>query len=479
MKSNENASRAGQPGAEGAGVARRDFVPGVGAALAAFTILPRHVLGAPFRAPSDKLNLAGVGVGSMGGGYLRACESENIVALADVDFEFAAKTFARYPNARTYRDFRVMLEKEKGIDAVVIGTPDHTHAVVASAAFQLRKHVYCAKPMTRTVHESRFLAKAAREAKVATQMSTQSCASESACAVEELIQSGAIGAVREVHVWTDRPVWPQGLRRPAETAAAPSHLDWDLWLGPAPARNYHEIYHPFNWRGWYDFGTGALGDMALHTFHVVFRALKLTYPAAVSSTATFVFEPAPVGERNPEWSRGRRVVFPETFPHSQTVTWDFPARGELPPVRLHWYDGGLKPPRPADLEPGVSLRPEGSYYVGDKGALLVQGSGGGGRASGPASGLLPASRFRDFTPPPKTIPRTIGHYEEWIAAAKGGPAANCHFDFASLINETALLGVISARTGKHLLWDAQNMRFTNDEEANQYLNPPYRAGWSL
>lgn len=455
-------------------ISRRELAPG---AAAAFAILPRHVLGKPFVPPSDKLNIAGVGVGSMGAGYLQACESENIVALADVDFGFAAKTFKRYPNATTYHDFRVMLEKEKGIDAVVIGTPDHTHAVVASAAIQLGKHIYCAKPMTRTVHESRFIAKAASEARVATQMSTQSCASDSACAVEELIQSGAIGPVREVHVWTDRPVWPQGLRRPAWTMAAPSQLEWDLWLGPAPARAYHEIYHPFNWRGWCDFGTGALGDMALHTFHAVFRALKLTHPSAVSSTATFVFEPAGDGEREPKWSRGRRVTFPETFPHSQLVTWDFPARGHLPPVRLHWYDGGLKPPRPADLEPGVSLRSEGSYYVGDKGALLVQGSGGG--AAGPARRLLPEARFKDFAPPPKTIPRTIGHYEEWIAAAKGGPPANCRFDFATLINETALLGVISSRTGKHLLWDPQELRFTNDAEANGYISPRYRSGWSL
>jgi predicted dehydrogenase len=466
---------------DGLGVSRRDFVPGVGTALAAFTVLPRHVLGgAGYVAPSDKLNIAGVGVGAMGGGYLRSCESENIVALADVDFEFAAKTFARYPQARTYHDFRIMLEKEKGIDAVIIGTPDHTHAVVASAAIKLGKHVYCAKPMTRTVYESRMVSKAAREAKVATQMSTQSIASESACAVEELVQSGAIGSVREAHVWTDRPVWPQGMRRPQETAPVPSNIEWDLWIGPAPTRPYHEIYHPFNWRGWYDFGTGALGDMALHTFHMVFRALRLTYPTSVSCTTTFVFEPAPAGQRDPDWSRGRRVKFTETFPHSQLITWDFPARSDLPPVRLHWYDGGLMPPRPADLEPGLELRPEGSLFVGDKGSLLIGGAAGGGRtARGPAGGLLPAAKYKDFTPPPKTIPRTIGHYQEWIAAAKGGPPANCNFEFATLINEAAQIGVISARTGKHLLWDAPNMRFTNDAEANQYIDPPYRSGWSL
>jgi hypothetical protein len=243
-------------------VSRRGFVPGAGTALAAFTILPRHVLGgAGYKPPSEKLNIAGVGVGGMGANYLRNCESENIVALCDVDDTYAAKTFARYPSARTYRDFRVMLEKEKGIDAMVIGTPDHTHAVVAMAAMRLGKHVYCAKPVTRTIFEARQLAKAAREAKVATQMSVQSCASDAACSTAEWVQAGAVGAVREVHVWTDRPIWPQGLARPEDSFIVPSTLDWDLWLGPAPRRPYHPIYHPFNFRGWCDFGTGALGDI--------------------------------------------------------------------------------------------------------------------------------------------------------------------------------------------------------------------------
>src|SRR5271157_5652901 len=322
-------------------ISRRAFAP---AAVAAFSFLPRHVLGGMNqRAPSDKLNIAAVGIGGMGQNYIKECESENITALCDVDEEFAAPVFARYPKAKRYRDYRVMLEEEKGIDAVIIGTPDHTHAVVASAAIKLGKHVYCAKPMTRTVYEARQIAKAAREAKVATQMSTQSIASETACAVEELIQSGAVGPVREVHVWTDRPVWPQGVRRPPETPPVPSNLAWDLWIGPSPMRPYNPLYHPFNFRGWYDFGTGALGDMALHTFHVVFRALRLTYPKRVSSSTTLVCELAPPGQADPGW-KTRRVKFPESFPHSEIITWDFPARGDSPPARLHWYDGGLKPP---------------------------------------------------------------------------------------------------------------------------------------
>jgi hypothetical protein len=455
-------------------LSRRAFTP---AAVAAFSFVPRHVLGGMNQAaPSDKLNIAAVGIGGMGQNYIKGCESENIAALCDVDETFAAPVFARYPHARRYRDYRVMLEKEIGIDAVIVGTPDHTHAVVASAAIKLGKHVYCAKPMARTVYEARQIAKAAREAKVATQMSTQSIASETACLTEELIQSGAIGPVREVHVWTDRPVWPQGMRRPPEKPRVPSHLAWDLWIGPAPMRPYHPLYHPFNFRGWYDFGTGALGDMALHTFHVVFRALKLTYPTRVSSSTTLVCEVAPPGQADPGW-KTRRVKFPESFPHSEMITWDFPARGGSPPVRLHWYDGGLKPPRPVDMDFGQSLPPEGSYYVGDNGILLILGTAGGPSDGGRV--LLPAARFRDFTPPPKTIQRTIGHYQEWIAAAKGGPPANCNFDFASLIAETALIGVISARTGKHLAWDAENMRFTNDAQANQLVTPEFRTGWAL
>jgi len=482
---------------------RRAVAPVLGTALAGLTILPRHVLGGPgYVAPSDKLNIAGVGVGAMGGNYLQNCESENIVALADVDHMFAAKTLARYPKAATYHDYRIMLEKEKSIDAVIIGTPDHTHAVVAMAAIGLGKHIYCAKPMTRTIYECRTVTRAAREAKVATQMSTQSCASENACAAEEIIQSGALGPVREVHVWTDRPVWPQGLMRPAETPPVPANLKWDLWLGPAPERPYHPLYHPFNWRGWYDFGTGALGDMALHTFHLIFRALKLTYPTNIASSQTLVALPAEPGQGDADWNLINRVKYQETFPHSSMVTWDFPARGGLPPVRLHWYDGGLKPPPPVDLDPTVRMPPEGSYYVGERGVLMITGAGGGtesGRGTRSASvegadgsrgaddravaaspqTLIPTARFKDFTSPPKTVPRTIGHYQEWIAAAKGGPPANCNFEFARLIAETALLGVISQRTGKRLVWDAPGMRFLNDAEPNQYVNLRYRDGWSL
>jgi len=453
-------------------VSRRDFVPGAGSAVAAFTILPRHVLGgAGYTAPSDKLNLAGVGVGGMGANYLQNCESENIAFLSDVDDVVAAKTFARYPNAKTYRDFRIMLEKEKGIDAVVIGTPDHTHAVVAMAAMKLGKGVYCAKPMTRTIHEAHALAKTAREAKVATQMSVQSCASEAACSTAEWVQAGAVGPVREAHVWTDRPIWPQGLARPEDRFGVPATLDWDLWLGPAPVRPYHPIYHPFNFRGWCDFGTGALGDMACHSFHVVFQALKLGHPVRVHASSTLVAEPVPEMVGGRIRMRTRKTKFPETYPHSSVITWDFPARGNLPPVRMHWYEGGLKPPRPEEMDPAQPMPIQGLYFVGEKGVLWSGFSGG--------PSLLPEARNKAYTPPPKTTPRTIGHYKEWIEACKGGKPANCNFDFGSLITEAALLGVLAIRTGKQLYWDAENLRITNEAEANQYVNEPYRAGWAL
>jgi len=444
----------------------------MGSALAAITILPRHVLGGVgYQAPSDKLNIAAVGVGGVGASYVKGCESQNIVAFADVDHALAAKTFSLYPRARTYRDYRVMLEKEKHIDAVIVGTPDHSHAMIAMAAIQLGKAVYVAKPMTRTIAETRAITKAAREKRVATQMSVQSCASDAACSTAEWVQSGVVGQVREVHVWSDRPVWPQWLARPAKSASVPKSLDWDLWLGPAPYRPYHPIYHPFNFRGWVDFGTGALGDMALHSFHVIFTALKLARPTNVEACNTVVMLPALHGDSDKNWTRSRKAQFNETFPHSSIVTWDFPARDGLPPVRLNWYDGGLKPPRPQGMDAAEPWGDDGLMFVGDKGVLLS------GFTGGPQ--LVTTAQKAAFTPPQKTLERTLGHYQEWIAAAKGGPPAKCNFEFASLIAETALLGVIAQRTGRYLTWDWENMRIPNDSAANDLLSSEYRSGWSL
>jgi predicted dehydrogenase len=410
-------------------------------------------------------------VGGIGKSYIAGCKSENIAAIADVDDALAAPVRAQYPRAASYRDYRVMLEKERGLDAIIIGTPDHSHAVIAMAAIQLGKGVYCAKPMARTVHETRTIAKAARQAKVATQMSVQSCASEEACSTAEWVQAGAVGEVREVHVWTDRPVWPQGLARPKESFAIPGSLDWDLWLGPARDRAYNPLYHPFNFRGWYDFGSGALGDMGCHTFHVIVRALNLGSPVSVSADRTFQRVFAPDQKPEPAWTRSVVSNTPETFPISSIVTWNFAARSANPPVRMVWYEGGLKPPRPADMAPEDQLGPDGILFIGEKG-ILASGFTGGPR-------LLTEARRKDFTPPPQSLPRTVGHYLEWIEACKNGQAASCNFDFGSQLTEICQLGVSAQRSGRYLAYDAAEMRFTNDVDANQYLHEQYRPGWSL
>ena len=461
------------PQAEVAGrFSRREFAPRAAAALAGVTLLPRWVLGGRgYTAPSEKLNIAGVGVGGMGADYLKHLESENIVALCDVDSEKGAKTFSRYPNAKTYRDFREMLDKEKGIDAVVIGTPDHSHAVVAMAAIQLRKHVYCAKPLTRSIYEVRKLVTAAREAKVATQMSVQSCASEEACATEEWVRAGAVGEVREVHVWTDRPVWPQGLARPDDTPPVPSSLEWDLWLGPAPERPYHPVYHPFRWRGWHDFGTGSLGDMGCHTFHVIWQALRLEPPTRVQACSSFTMLPAYANDADEAWMLSKKAKYPETFPTSSIVTWDFAARGKLPPVRVHWYDGGLRPPQPEGWPESTPYPADGILFYGNKGVLFSKFSGG--------PMMVARGGKKRFTPPPKTLPRSIGHYREFVEAAKGGKPANCNFEFGGMLTEIVLVGTVAQRIGKVLEWESANGRFTNSDAANELIQPAFRRGWSV
>jgi predicted dehydrogenase len=317
-------------------------------------------MGGPGRtAPSEKLNIAGIGVGGRGASNLAAVSSENIVALCDVDEKNAAGTFRRYPNAKRYRDFRRMLEKEKDIDAVIVSTPDHTHAVATVMAIKMGKHVYCEKPLTRTVYEARAVAEAARKAKVATQMGNQGMAFEGNRLIKEWLWDGAIGPVREVHVWSDRPThsgkkplwWAQGINRPTDTPPVPETLDWDLWLGPAPDRPYHPAYVPFKWRGWWDFGSGGLGDMGIHNIAPVFTALKLGAPTSVHASSTAVYE--------------------ETLPLASTVHYEFAARGDMPAVTLHWYDGGIIAARPKELEDDREMpREDGLIFVGDKGRCL-------------------------------------------------------------------------------------------------------------
>jgi len=436
-------------------ITRRDLM--AAGAAAAVTIVPRHVLGAPGQTPpSEKLNIAGVGLHGMGIGDIRNCTSENIVALCDVDQNVLARDAKQFPKAKLHADFRKMLESQKDIDAVVVATPDHLHAAVSIMAMKMGKHVHCQKPLTHSVHEARMMAKVAKESKVATQMGNQGQASEEARLISEFIWAGAVGTVREVHGGSNRRpmISPRGISRPTETPPVPPTLNWDLWVGPSPMRPYHPCYHPFSWRGWWDFGTGCLGDIGCHEFSPVFKALKLGHPDWIEACSSN----HPYG---PE-------VANETAPLASITRWHFPAQGDRGAITLTWWDGGLKPPRPEELEPGRQFA-DGDWLmiVGDKGKMLRHR-------------LIPDAKAKDFGRPPRKLERSPGHYLEWINACKGGPAAGSNFlDHAAHLAEVVLLGNIAIRTQEKLHWDGENMRFTNSEAANALLNPPYRAGWTL
>ena len=441
-------------------ISRRDFL-GATATAAAFTIVPRHVLGgARHVPPSEKLNIAGVGIGGRGEGDLDEVGSENIVALCDVDDKYAAKVFKKYPNAKKYHDFRRMLDQEKNIDAVVIATPDHNHAVVSMAAIKRGKHVYCEKPLAHSIYEVRKVTEAAREAGVATQLGNQGQASEATRLVCEFIWAGAIGPVHEVHSWCNRPISPRGIERPKDTPPVPETLNWELWLGPAPYRPYNPCYLPFTWRGWWDFGSGVLGDIGCHQFVSIFRALKLGYPTSVDACSSNFYEPTAVTE--------------ETAPKASIVRYDFPAREGMPPVKLTWYDGGMMPDRPDELEEGLRFgEPDDNLYIGEKGKML------GHR-------LLPESRSKEYGKPPKVLPRSPGHHREWINACKGGEPAGSNFDVAGPLTEVVLLGNVAVRMGQQLYekglklyYDGPNMKVTNLPEANKYIRSEYRESWNL
>ncbi len=456
------------------GISRRTFVGGV-AAAAGIMIVPRHVLGGPgYQAPSDKLNIATVGVSGMGSSNTGRCAHENIVALCDVDDERSAKIYQTYPSAKTYRDFRVMLEKQKDIDAVIVATPDHNHAVVAMASMQLGKHVYVQKPLTRCIWEARMLTEAARKYKVVTQMGNQGHSGEGVRLIEEWIAAGAIGKVREVHSWTNRPIWPQGMPRPEETPNVPPTLDWDLWIGPSPMRPYDPAYHPFSWRSWWDFGAGALGDMACHVMDATYTALKLGYPTSVQATIAYQFVPPKPGEGG----YGRRLQYHDSFPMASTVHYTFPARSDrYPALKYHWYDGGILPERPEELEPERNLPESGTIFVGDKGKLMCETYSENPR-------LIPQTRMIAFNRKKrkKTIPRVPeeNHEQNWIDACKGKTKAVSNFDYAGPFTETVLLGNLAIWfAGQKLMWDGPNMRVTNFEKANALVKPVYREGWSL
>ncbi len=447
---------------------RRTFLAASSAAALGMTVLPRRSLGAAGAvAPSEKLNIAAVGAGAMGNVDISTLAKLgcNIVAICDVDAVRAAGVFKAYPEAKRYKDFREMLDKEaKNIDAVTVSTPDHLHAVAAMAAIRTGKHVYCQKPLTHTLHECRVLTEAARAAGVATQMGNQGHASEGSRLTNEWIQAGVIGEVREVHVWTDRAgsMWKQGIGRPTETPATPETMDWNLWLGPAQDRPYHPSYAPSAWRGWWDFGTGALGDMGCHTIDHPFWALKLGAPTHVEARTTT--DGSLLANGKPNF---------ETYPIAAIIYYDFPARGDLPPVRMTWYDGGLLPPTPAALGPKGQLPSSGVLYVGSKGQMMH-----GSHGDGPQ--LLQPELRQVAAKVPKTLLRSIGHYEEWIAACKGGPAAVSNFDYAGPLTETVLLGVLALRApGRRLEWDSEHQKISNAPELNQYVHSEYRKGWTL
>ena len=419
--------------------------------------------------PNERLNIAAIGIGGMGGANIAACASENIVALCDVDDLYAGHVFDAYPKAGRFRDFRVMFDKEHAhIDAVIVATPDHTHAIAALAAMRAGKHVYCQKPLAHSIYEVRRLTEVARETGVQTQMGNQGHSSEQIRRLREWVQAGAIGRVREVHAWSDRPVggdpWSDFpiMKRPEDTPPVPDTLDWDMWLGPARHRPYHPIYCPMSWRGFWDFGTGALGDMGCHILDPAFWALDLGHPVSVQATTTHY----------------EKEVSDETFPRASIVRYQFPKRNGMPPVSLTWYDGRLKPPVPADFPEGMSLDNNGAILIGDRGTAVHGSHGAGGLV------FLPREKMREYTPPEKTLrripQRDNAHEQDWIRACKDGEPASSSFEYGGPLTEMVLLGVLAMRVkDRKLEWDGENMRITNDEEADAYVNPPLQNGWSL
>ncbi len=432
---------------------RRCFLRRTLAASAAVTfpfVAKPTVLGA-----NSRLNIAAIGAGGKGGIDIGYCASENIVALCDVDQQNAAGTYAKFTQAKRYQDFRLLLEREKSLDAVTISTPDHTHFHAAAMAMKMGRHVYVQKPLTHSIWEARTLEKIARESRVVTQMGNQGHSQPESRRLVELIQAGVLGDVREVHVWTDRPIWPQGHTRPA-TLPAPSHLNWDLWLGPAPWREFHAGCVPFNWRAFWDFGTGALGDMGCHNMDLAFTALDLRDPIAVSAESSGINS-----ETAPAWS---------------IITSEFPKRGKWGPVKMVWYDGGKKPL--PSLAKQTSLPENGCLFVGTKDTLFVPSYWGKGS-------FLSGARMEDFSGIPATLPRhpkaaedhDAAHHLEWIEACKGQGKALSHFGYAGPMTEAVLLGNVALRVGKPIQWDAKNLTVKNAPEAQQLIKPEYRKGW--
>ena len=444
------------------GISRRQLMGGAAAVAAVFTIVPSNVLGGRGRnAPSNKLNVAGIGVGGRGASDINACENENVVALCDVDEKKAGKTFEKFSKAKVYKDYRLMLDKEdKNIDAVTIGTPDHIHAPAAIRAMKMGKHVYCEKPMAHTIFEAREMTRVAKETGVVTQMGNQGHAGNGLRLYWEYIHDGAIGKVREVHVWSDRAGtpdrawWPQGVTAPKTGEPVPETLDWNLWLGPAKWRPYNSAYAPFKWRGWYDFGCGALGDMAVHNADPAFFALDLDAPTAVEAETSEVND--------------------DTFPKWNIIHYYFPAKGTRPAVKMTWYDGAKLPPRPKDLDPGLRLGSNGILFVGENGSLL-----GGSHAGTPR--IIPEAKRKAYGKPLQGLPRSPGHHAEWIQACKDNKPqdAKSGFWYAGPFTEALLVGNLAVRLQKRVEWDSETMRSPNCPETDNYVTKFYRAGWRI
>ena len=436
---------------------RRQMLQATGSALA-FTIVPRFVLGGEGNTPpSEKLNIAGIGIGGQGGGVLNDMSSQNIVALCDVDWKYAAGAFEKYPDAKRYWDYREMLDKEdKNIDAVMVATPDHTHAPIAIRAMRMKKHVYVEKPMAHTIYEARLMTKVAREEGIVSQMGQNGHAGEGLRLTYEYIHDGAIGTVREVHGWSDRPAgwWPQAVQRPTDTPEVPETLNWDLWLGPAPMRPYHPDYTPFKWRGWHDFGCGAMGDMAVHNVDPAFFCLDLDAPIAV------------------EAETGKTAS--ETFPEWQIITYYFAEKNGRAPVKMVWYDGKKMPPKPEAMEADLELPDNGIIFIGDKGAMQCGGWSGAPR-------LIPESRMQEYPRPEKTLARSVGHRQEWIDACKANDpkGALAGFEYSGPFTEALLVGDLAVRLEKRIEWDSASMKATNAPEADILINKAYREGWEL
>ena len=410
-------------------------------------------------AANDKLAIGIIGTGGRGWDNLQAVQSERIVAIADVDDARSREAFQKFPDAVRYRDFRELLDKEKSLDAVVVSTPDHTHAVAAIAAMRHGLHVYCEKPLARTIYEARRMREVAQETGVVTQMGQQGHAMEGSRRAVEVVRSGVIGDVHELHVWTDRPAgwWPQGEQRPQDSPPVPTTLDWEAWLGPAPYRPYNPVYVPFQWRGRWDFGTGAIGDMGVHDLDTAYWALDLGVPTSATVVAA--------SEKTDDCP-----------PLSSIIEIHYPARGSAPPVKLLFYDGKRLPPQ--ELFHGEAMADNGSLIIGTKGTLYTR-TWHGGQNDEDMFLLLPQKEFIKYEGPAPTLPRTEEHHLEWINACKGGPRTQSDFAYASKLTEGLLVGLLAVRVGKKIEWNEQQMQATGCREADSFIRPQFRSGWEI